>query len=97
VLWNLAFDEVLKLVNDASIKACGYADDLALIGRELDTRTVIHNMQQVLNKVTQWGTSQGLRFSPSKSVAIAFTRKTLPWGGLKNLPCTIPRSSGVTR
>jgi ribonuclease HI len=85
VLWNLAFDDVLKLVDDSSITACGYADDLALIGRGLDTGTVIHNMQQVLNKVTRWGTSQGLRFSPSKSVAIAFTRKTLPWGGSQQL------------
>ena len=75
VLWNLAFDEVLSLVEGTSIKACGYADDLALIGRGPDPKTILHNMQQVLNSVTNWGREQGLRFSAGKSVAIAFTHK----------------------
>ena len=75
VLWNLAFDEVLTLVEGTAIKAFGYADDLALVGRGPDLKTNISQLQTVLNRVTDWGNSQGLKFSPSKSVAIAFTRK----------------------
>jgi ribonuclease HI/retron-type reverse transcriptase len=78
VLWNLAFDEVLVLLDDSAIKACGYADDLVLIGRGPDPLITCNNMQQALNKVANWGLEQGLRFSASKSVAIAFTRK-LKW------------------
>ena len=73
VLWNLAFDEILELLEGSPIKAC--ADDLALIGRGPDMTTVQNNMQQALDKVSRWGKDQGLRFSASKSVAIAFTRK----------------------
>ena len=80
VLWNLAFDEVLSLVEGTAVKACGYADDLVLIGRGPDPITNIACMQQVLDKVSAWGTGQGLRFSAAKSVAVAFTRKT-KWSG----------------
>ena len=78
VLWNLAFDEVLSLVEGTAIKAFGYADDLALVGRGPDLKTNINQLQIVLDRVTAWGNTQGLRFSPSKSVAVAFTRKTSP-------------------
>ena len=80
VLWNLAFDEVLSLVEGTAVRACGYADDLVLIGRGPDPITNIACMQQVLDKVSAWGTGQGLRFSAAKSVAVAFTRKT-KWSG----------------
>ena len=39
ILWNLAFDEVLSLVEGTAIKAFGYADDLALVGRGPDFNT----------------------------------------------------------
>ena len=81
VLWNLAFDEVLSLVEGTAIKAFGYADDLALVGRGPDLTTNINQLQIVLDRVTAWGNTQGLRFSPSKSVAVAFTRKTSPING----------------
>ncbi len=78
VLWNLAFDEVLSMVEGTAIKAFGYADDLALVGRGPDPTTNISQIQIVLDRVTAWGQSQGLKFSPSKSVAVAFTRKMTP-------------------
>ena len=80
VLWNLAFDEILSIVEGSPVKACGYADDLALIGRGPDPISTINVMQQILYKVASWGQDQGLRFSAAKSVAIAFTRKQ-NWAG----------------
>jgi ribonuclease HI len=89
ILWNLAFEEVLSLVDDTAIKACGYADDLVLIGRGPDPTTIIATMQRVLTAVDRWGTQQGHRFSAGKSVAVAFTRK-YKWKGprlfLNNTP-----------
>jgi ribonuclease HI len=82
ILWNLAFDEVLTLLEGSPIKASGYADDLALIGRGPDPLTTINNMQIAMDKVAAWGLEQGLRFSASKSIAIAFTRKR-KWKGPK--------------
>ena len=78
ILWNLAFDEVLSLVEGSAIKAFGYADDLALVGQGPDLPTIISQLQTVLDRVTAWGNTQGLKFSPSKSMAVAFTRKTSP-------------------
>ena len=57
ILWNLAFDEVLSLVEPTPIKAFGYADDLALVGRGPDVQTIISQMQVVLDKVAAWGVS----------------------------------------
>ncbi|MDE3023336.1 MAG: hypothetical protein KGI54_16055 [Pseudomonadota bacterium] len=75
VLWNLSFDTVLNLFNEGPIKACGYADDLVLIARGPVLETLISNTQLALDRVTEWGTSQGLKFSASKSVAVVFTHR----------------------
>ena len=78
MLWNLAFDEVLSLVEGTAIKAFGYADDLALVGRGPHVPTILSQLQPVLDRVSAWGQSQGLKFSPSKSIAVAFTHKRTP-------------------
>ena len=54
ILWNLAFDEVLSLVEGTAIKAFGYADDLALVGRGPDFNTNITQLQRVLDRITAW-------------------------------------------
>ena len=82
VLWNMAFDEILSLMEGSPIKAFGYADDLALVARGPDPSTTINNMQIALDKTLGWGVGRGLRFSAGKSVAIAFTRKR-KWEGPK--------------
>jgi len=48
---------------------------LTLVGRGPDVQTIISQMQVVLDKVAAWGVSQGLKFSPAKSIAMTFTRK----------------------
>jgi ribonuclease HI len=83
VLWNLAFDSVLRIFDQGPIKASGYADDLALIARGPDIDTLVSITQQAIDKVTAWGRGQGLKFSASKSVAVVFTLK-LKWS-CKNL------------
>jgi ribonuclease HI len=80
VLWNIAFDQILSKLDGSPIKACGYADDLGLVGRGPDPTTTIKNMQKALDIIVEEGRVLGLRFSASKSIAIAFTRK-LRWEG----------------
>jgi hypothetical protein len=75
VLWNLAFDEVLKLFDSGPIKVCGYADDLVLIGCGKDPASIVGNLQQLINRVLDWGCQRGLKFSASKSVAVTFMRR----------------------
>jgi hypothetical protein len=75
VLWNLAFDEVLKLFDSGPINVCGYADDLVLIGRVKDPACIVGNLQQSINRVLDWWHQRSLKFSASKSVAVTFTRR----------------------
>lgn len=75
ILWNLAFDEVLKLLDKGPVKVCGYADDLVLIGRGKDPTTIRNNLQIAIDKVLVWGSKSGLKFSATKSIAMMFTRR----------------------
>jgi hypothetical protein len=50
VLWNLAFDEVLKLFDSGPIKVCDYADDLVLIGCGKDPTSIVGNLHTAIDK-----------------------------------------------
>ena len=55
-IWNLAFDPVLKLLNENSpCSPVGFADDGALCVRGIDPNTLVDNAQLKLNQAIEWG------------------------------------------
>ena len=52
----------------------GYADDLGLAFGGSDPVRIVNRIQSVVDEVVAWGHSCGLRFNPSKSEAVCFTR-----------------------
>ena len=77
-IWNLAFDPLLKLLNDNSPCApVGFADDGALCFRGIDPNTMVDNAQQKLNQAIEWGAQNGLSFSVDKTTVVFFFRKHL--------------------
>ena len=63
--WNLAFDPLLKLLNDNSpCSPVGFADDGALCFRGIDPNTLVDNAQIKLNQAIEWGAQNGLSFCP---------------------------------
>ena len=74
-IWNLAFDLILKLLNENSpCSPVGFADDGALCFRGISTHTLIQIAQPFLDKA-EWGAQNGLTFSVDKTTAVLFTRK----------------------
>ena len=73
--WLIAFDYAIKIINRYSIEGNGYADDCSALfgGPRLDH--ALKRLQKMLNDLTEWGRSCGLRFNPEKSIAVVFTRR----------------------
>ena len=67
-IWNLAFDPLLKLLNENSpCSPVGFADDGALCFRGIDPNTLVDNAQIKLNQAIEWGAQNGLTFSADKT------------------------------
>ena len=73
--WLIAFDYAIQIINRYNIEGNGYADDCSALcgGPRLDH--ALKRLQRMLNDLTAWGKTCGLRFNPEKSVAIIFSRR----------------------
>ena len=73
--WLIAFDTAIQIINTMKIEGNGYADDCSALygGPRIDH--AIARLQRMLDKLTAWGRTCGLRFNPEKSVAVLFTRR----------------------
>ncbi len=75
-IWNLAFDPLLKLLNDNSpCNPVGFADDGALSFMGIDPDTMVSNAQTSLNLAIEWGAKNGLSFCPKKTTVVFFSRR----------------------
>ena len=79
-IWNLAFDPLLKLLNQNSPCApVGFADDGALCFRGICAETLVDMAQLKINQAIEWGAQNGLSFSVDKTTVVFFSReKQLP-------------------
>ena len=73
--WLVAFDYAIQIINRYNIEGNGYADDCSALygGPRLDH--ALKRLQKMLDDLSQWGKTCGLRFNPEKSVAVIFTRR----------------------
>ena len=73
--WLIAFDYAMTIINRYKIMGTGYADDCAALagGRRLDH--ALKKLQKMLDELTAWGKTCGLKFNPEKSIAVVFTRR----------------------
>ena len=78
LLWNLAFDGLLRKFDRGPVRAIGYADDAALLIKGIDLPTMSSIMQEALQTAEKWSKRAHLSFSPQKSVVVFFTRKRRP-------------------
>ena len=67
-IWNLAFDPLLKLLNQKSPYApVGFADDGAFCFRGICPNTLVKIAQPKINMAIEWGAQNGLSFSVDKT------------------------------
>ena len=73
--WLIAFDYAIQIINRYQIEGNGYADDCAALfgGPRLDH--ALKRLQKMLDELTAWGKTCGLKFNPEKSVAVVFSRR----------------------
>ena len=83
-------NELLVRLNEASVYAQGYADDICLLAVGIFPNTVSGLIQWVLHTVEFWCGGLGLSVNPDKTGLVAFTRKRKLTGFFK------PRLFGKT-
>ena len=73
--WLIAFDYAIQIINRYNIEGNGYADDCSALygGRRLDH--ALKKLQKMLDDLTAWGRTCGLKFNPEKSAAVVFSRR----------------------
>jgi ribonuclease HI len=74
-LWNAVLDPLLHKMQSAQLYCQAYADDLAGIFVGIDPPTIMTRSQMFLDLAKRWGDENGLKFSPTKTEAVVYTRK----------------------
>lgn len=91
LLFLLFIDDLIRVLNTGSIRALGYADDIALHRKvtapltrplrsnpaEADSDTAVQFMmiQDALDQADEWAEENMMKFSPRKSVSVLFSRR----------------------
>ncbi|CAG4949792.1 unnamed protein product [Parnassius apollo] len=75
ILWNVILDELLEAELPSGCHLQAFADDVLLIVSAKDVNTLQTNTNRALEIILEWGQSVKLTFGPTKTQAIAFTRK----------------------
>ena len=75
-MWNVCFDSLLRLFDQSPVRCIGFADDGALVTQGSDPAQLVAHMQHAIDLALDWGQRSGLTFSPTKTSAMVFTRKT---------------------
>ncbi|CAG4985383.1 unnamed protein product [Parnassius apollo] len=75
ILWNVILDELLEAELPSGCHLQAFVDDVLLIVSAKDVNTLQTNTNRALEIILEWGQSVKLTFGPTKTQAIAFTRK----------------------
>jgi hypothetical protein len=75
LMWSLVVDGLLQRLDKEGFEIVGYADDLVIIVRGKDDRTISERMQEAINSTANWCQTQGLRINPNKTVIVPFTKR----------------------
>ena len=75
ILWNMAFDQLLKMLRGKRVKVIGFADDGSLLIQGKNIKYMFRLMQKAINTANKWVRDNGLTLSPEKTVAVLFNRK----------------------
>lgn len=76
VLFILALNSITEVL-PRTIQHLFYADDLVIFLRHNNPAKASSELQATINCLTQWGAHRGLKFSPTKTKVLNFTRKRL--------------------
>ena len=75
ILWNLAFDQLLKMISgEPDLEIRGFADDACIVITGDDPKRMEERLQRQLDRVNRWAGWNGLKLSANKTVAMVFNK-----------------------
>ena len=74
-LWNIMYDQVLRLPMPADTFTVGYADDLVLVITAKNEKIAEEKLNQAMHGVNYWMEDHGLKLATAKTEIVLFTRK----------------------
>lgn len=74
-LWNIFYDDLLRLPLPEGVTVVGFADDIAIVIRAHNADLLEAAGNPALDRVSEWLARNGLRVAPQKSEAVVLTRK----------------------
>ncbi len=75
LLWNIAFDDILKEEVPPGVNFICYADDTRVVTAENDISTLERKVNTALEAMTRWIESAGLNLATAKTEAVLFTHR----------------------
>jgi len=75
LLWNIFYDNLLRLEQPNGVQKVGFADDIAIVGTAHTTDLLEEAMNPALVIVAEWVNNNGLSISVAKTQAIMLTNK----------------------
>jgi len=76
-LWNAFYDRLLDTEMPSGVQLVAFADDLCVLGIARKGEAASTLLNPVLEKVSDWMTSNGLKLAPAKTEAVVLTRKNV--------------------
>ena len=77
--WLIAFDRAVEIINSFGVHGNAFADDCGAVVGGTNVTESRNRIQKMTGDLVAWGNSCGLRFNPSKTVVVLFTRKKTPY------------------
>ncbi len=74
LVWNIIMDSFLSKYKSGPVRVLGYADDILIYVMGTNPLTMQELIQPALDKVIEWGDTNGLIFNPQKTSAVWFSR-----------------------
>ncbi|XP_044317430.1 uncharacterized protein LOC123038043 [Drosophila rhopaloa] len=75
LLWNIAVNKLLRILEGGGCKIVAYADDVAIIFNGRYPQTLCDLMTAKLKTLSEWTTKNGLGVNPSKTELVLFTNR----------------------
>lgn len=77
-LWNISYDEILRIEMPGDTFLVGYADDIAAVISARDSEEAKRKLRQVMIRTMAWLDSHGLRLATQKTEVLLLTRRHIP-------------------
>lgn len=77
-LWNISYDEILKIDMPENTFLVGYADDIAAVIQARNTEDAQRRLRQVMIRTKTWLESRGLQLAMHKTELVLLTRQHIP-------------------